>query len=114
MNIKFDMTKTLGVILFSLFLQPIWAFAQDAPFELPCDQIVDVKVNGLVCDFCARAIEKVFTKREEVTDTKVDLSEGQILIGLKPGQSLDNGTIEQYVNDAGYDMVSVGGQCEQG
>ena len=31
------------------------------------DNIVYVSVNGLVCDFCARSIEKMFEKRGCIT-----------------------------------------------
>ena len=33
---------------------------------LKSENIIDVATNGMVCDFCAQAIEKVFMNREEV------------------------------------------------
>ena len=30
------------------------------------NQILKISVNGLVCDFCARSIEKLFRKKESV------------------------------------------------
>ncbi|MCG8324682.1 MAG: hypothetical protein MI673_04130, partial [Thiotrichales bacterium] len=42
----------------------------------PDGEKINVNVFGLVCDFCAQAIEKVFMKRQEVSGIKVDLSGG--------------------------------------
>ena len=36
--------------------------------------ILSVSVEGMVCDFCAQAIEKVFMKKEEVTGISVDFA----------------------------------------
>ena len=32
----------------------------------PNGEVVEVKAYGLVCDFCANAIEKVFMRKDEV------------------------------------------------
>jgi len=45
-------------------------------------------VNGLVCDFCAQALKKVFQKEEAVKALKVDLDAGEVRIFLKEGQML--------------------------
>ena len=52
-------------------------------------------VNGLVCDFCARALEKVFDKQEAVDWIKVNLDKQAISIHFNEGQKLDDETIEQ-------------------
>ena len=61
-------------------------------------------VNGLVCDFCARAIEKVFKRQQAVESIDVDLDVKVITIHFRPGQSLDKGTITKMINDSGYDV----------
>ena len=43
-------------------------------------QIAIIDVNGMVCDFCARGIEKTFYKDEMVKKIKVSLESGQVLI----------------------------------
>ena len=64
-------------------------------------------VNGLVCDFCARALEKVFGKQEAVESINVDLDEKVITIHFNEGQKLDDETITQLIADSGYDVREI-------
>ena len=43
-------------------------------------QVAVVNVNGMVCDFCARGIEKTFFKDRAVKRIDVDLERGKVLI----------------------------------
>ena len=43
-------------------------------------QIAIIDVNGMVCDFCARGIEKTFYKDKMVKKIKVSLESGKVLI----------------------------------
>ncbi|GAB5388178.1 MAG: hypothetical protein Alpg2KO_11460 [Alphaproteobacteria bacterium] len=70
-------------------------------------QTAHVSVNGLVCDFCARALEKVFGKQDAVSDIDVDLDSKVITINFKQGQSLDNDTITKLVTDSGYNVEGI-------
>ncbi len=99
--------KTLATLLtITVMLASAPAFAVEE-----CKDTVNVKVNGLVCDFCARALEKVFGKREEVSGIKVDLDKGDIRINLKPGQTLDDETVKQLVTDSGYNVTAINKGC---
>ena len=71
------------------------------------DNIVYVSVNGLVCDFCARSIEKMFEKKEAVSSIIVDLENMLITIFLKDNQKLDDKKIIELIKDSGYDVVEV-------
>ena len=64
-------------------------------------------VNGLVCDFCARALEKVFGKQEAVESINVDLDEKVITVHFNEGQSLDDETITQLITDSGYNVQEI-------
>ena len=66
-----------------------------------------VTVNGLVCDFCARALEKVFDKQEEINSIDVDLDEKIITLDFKDRQSMDEDTITKLITDSGYNVVEV-------
>jgi copper chaperone CopZ len=66
-----------------------------------------VKVNGLVCDFCARALEKVFSKKEEVSGIKVDLDNGNVVINYKEKQKITDDELKNLITNAGYDVVSI-------
>jgi copper chaperone CopZ len=68
---------------------------------------VYVDVNGLVCDFCARAIEKVFSKQPAVADIDVNLDKKIIKIQFNTGQRLDDNTITQLITDSGYAVRSI-------
>lgn len=71
------------------------------------DNIVYVSVNGLVCDFCARSIEKMFEKKEAVSRISIDLENMLITIFLKDNQKLNDETIIEIIKDSGYDVTKV-------
>ena len=99
------MMKKVFLVLGAAFtLLPVQAYAGET---------VKVHVNGLVCDFCARAIEKVFKKQESVESINVNLSDKLITLGLKDGQALEDDVITKLVNDSGYALVSIE-RAEQG
>lgn len=70
-------------------------------------ETIHVKTLGLVCDFCAQAVEKTFGKMDEVDKIDVDLDQALITIILKQGQSLNDDTIRQKITDAGYNVESI-------
>lgn len=70
-------------------------------------ETVVVVAQGLVCDFCAKALEKVFMKRAEVSGMGVDLSRKEVVISLKAGQTLDDATIAKLIEYGGYTVSSI-------
>lgn len=68
---------------------------------------VHVSVNGLVCDFCARALEKVFGKEEAVKGIDVNLDTKMITVNFNEGQSLDDERITKLITDAGYNVEGI-------
>lgn len=68
---------------------------------------VKVDIYGLVCDFCAQALEKVFGKEAAVDDIKVDLETKIVTIHLKNGMQLDDSLIEKNILDAGYNVEAI-------
>lgn len=68
---------------------------------------VNVDVNGLVCDFCARALEKVFGKQQAVESINVNLDTKMIQIHFNKGQSLNDATITRLINDSGYNVEEI-------
>jgi len=68
---------------------------------------VYVDVNGLVCDFCAQAIDKTFKKQPAVQDIEVDLGAKLITIAYKDGQRLEEEKITSLITDAGYTVVDI-------
>ena len=64
-------------------------------------------VNGLVCDFCARALEMTIGKKDEVKSINVDLKDKLITINFNENQRLENSVITQLINDAGYTVREI-------
>lgn len=71
------------------------------------DNIITAQIDGLVCDFCARALEKVFGKRVEVSGIEVNLDTKIVTIGLKKAADIDDATIMRLITDAGYNVVKI-------
>lgn len=63
---------------------------------------VVVKVDGMVCDFCAQSLKKVFLKEDAVSAIDVDLDNGEVIVDYKDGQTLSHDTITKLIVDAGY------------
>ena len=74
---------------------------------LKSENIIDVATNGMVCDFCAQAIEKVFMKREEVQGIIVDLNNQRVVIYLKNNLSIQDTEIVKLFEDAGYSVDKI-------
>ena len=52
-------------------------------------QVAIISVSGMVCDFCARGIEKTFTRDKSVLKVDVDLSGGKVLIAYGKEKNID-------------------------
>ena len=57
--------------------------------------IININVNGMVCDFCAQSIEKVFMKRDEVTGITINLEEQNVTIALKQNNDIEDNIIKE-------------------
>ena len=51
--------------------------------------IAVVSVTGMVCDFCARGIEKTFKKDKSVLAIDVDLAKGKVLVAYEKSREID-------------------------
>ena len=72
---------------------------------------VNISVNGLVCDFCARSIEKLFGGRDEVASIAVDLENGNIKIGMKDAKTIDDVELKTLIKDSGFDVREIKRGC---
>ncbi len=72
-----------------------------------CENAINVKVNGLVCDFCARAIEKVMKERQDISSVNVNLDEGMINLQTKTDSTLTDEELKKLITDAGYSLVRI-------
>ena len=70
-------------------------------------QPVVVDVLGVVCDFCATAMNKIFGKRLEVAAVYVDLDKKTLSLALQAGQTLSDQDIEKLAKQAGYRIAAI-------
>ena len=64
-------------------------------------------VLGVVCDFCAVAMNKVFGKQEEVAAVYVDLDTKALNLVFMPGATLTDEAIASLAVQAGYRIAAV-------
>ncbi len=70
-------------------------------------ETIHVGVNGLVCAFCVKGIEKSFGKAEAVETVHVDLDEKLVTLVTKPDHNIDDATITTTIVDAGYNVTTI-------
>jgi len=70
-------------------------------------ETIEVKVNGLVCAFCAQGISKKLGNIEAVDDLFVNLNHGLVAIALKPGQDIPDNVLRSAIIDVGYSVNNI-------
>ena len=75
--------------------------------ELPRSQIAIVSVNGMVCDFCARGIEKTFRKDVALKKIDVDLSQGKVLLAYSINKEIIREEIGHIIMVNGQNMTGL-------
>ena len=78
-----------------------------APLAASANEQVAIHVNGLVCDFCAQSLNKLFLKRDEVAKVDVNLDDSRVTIGMKKGATIDDATLNRIITDSGYNLVLI-------
>lgn len=68
---------------------------------------VVVDVLGVVCDFCATAMNKIFGKRDEVAAVYVDLDKKTLSLVIGEGEALSDKQIEKLAKKAGYRIAAI-------
>ena len=70
-------------------------------------QIAIVNVKGMVCDFCARGIEKTFKKDINVKKIDVDLSKGKVLIAYNNNKKINFDEIKEKILINGQNAIDM-------
>ena len=68
---------------------------------------IKVDVSGLVCDFCARALEKIFYRRNGVEGVDVNLDTHIVTIDIAKGTEIPDDEITKLVTEAGYNVIKI-------
>jgi copper chaperone CopZ len=85
-----------------------WSQPAAAPVQTKASESAAlVRVNGMVCDFCVRAVQQTFRKQAEVASVAVDLDQKIVRIGFKPGKTLPEAKIRDLIKRSGYAFVSL-------
>lgn len=71
------------------------------------EKIAVVNVNGMVCDFCARGIQKTFMKNKNVKKIDVDLEVGKVLIAYIRGSKISFDNIKEKITANGQTPVDM-------
>lgn len=90
------------ILILSIFLSSLnFLSASDDNYD------ITIHVKGLVCDFCARSVEKTFSKTKVVEHINVDLDNGFIQLQLKEGEILTDEKIKKLIKASGYALESI-------
>ncbi len=74
---------------------------------LSASQLAIVNVNGMICDFCARGIEKTFLKDPNVEKIDVDLARGKVTIAYLNKDVVDFEKIKGQILSNGQTATSM-------
>ena len=75
-------------------------------------QVAIINVQGMVCDFCARGIEKAFLKDTKVKKIDVDLVNGKVLIAFSLDKKIEFEEIKEKIlmngqNATDYSLIKI-------
>jgi mercuric ion binding protein len=68
---------------------------------------IEMKVNGLVCAFCAQGIEKTLKGYPATADVVVSLENRLVAVATKEGQDIPDAELRKALTDAGYTVKSI-------
>jgi copper chaperone CopZ len=66
-----------------------------------------IKVDGMVCGFCASSIEKKMRANKAAADVFVSLENKIVAVSEKAGQKLDDAALKAQIADAGYEVKTI-------
>ena len=96
-NITFQALRaTLLALLFSFQVQ-----ASEIPNTL------ELRVDGLVCAFCAQGIERKLKGEDATEAVFVSLADGLVAVALKPGTDIADERLERLLRESGYTLRGV-------
>ena len=68
---------------------------------------VKIKVDGMVCGFCAASIEKKMRADKATADVFVSLANRIVAVSEKSGQRLDEAKLRAGISDSGYEVKGI-------
>lgn len=77
-----------------------------APAQSP-QRTIEMRVDGMVCAFCAQGIRKNLAAQAPVEDILVDLERGTVAVALREGQDIDDETLRRSLEKSGFALREV-------
>jgi copper chaperone CopZ len=90
------MKKILIALMFSAMATPAFAVTT-----------IKAEVNGMVCAFCAKGIEKKLKALPEGQGAFVDLKSRVVALQLKDGKDVSDESFNKVIQDAGYSVSKI-------
>jgi mercuric ion binding protein len=85
----------------------VFAVATSLAFVTANAGTIEMKVNGLVCAFCAQGIEKTLRGNPATADVVVSLENRLVAVETREGQDIPDGDLTKALTDAGYTVKSI-------
>lgn len=70
-------------------------------------ETIHVGVDGMVCAFCAKGIEKSFKKQPETEKVAVSLEDKLVTIQTKKDATMKDDKIKTIIKEAGYEVTTI-------
>ena len=70
-------------------------------------ETIEMKVNGLVCGFCAQGIEKTLRKNPATAEVVVSLEHRLVAVSLKNGQDIPDDVLRKELTASGYEIKEI-------
>lgn len=90
------MKKLFLIAVLALFINT--AFAANSIYA---------EINGMVCAFCAKGINKKLREQNSTQDVWVDLKSRMVIVELKEQKTMSLEAFTKLIKYAGYDVASV-------
>ena len=68
---------------------------------------ITVNVNGMVCDFCAQSLNKVFLKEDGVESLDISLENKTVVIHMAEDATITDEKINELIEWAGYENAGI-------
>lgn len=70
-------------------------------------ETIHVGVDGMVCAFCAKGIEKSFKSQPETEKVDVSLEDKLVTVVTKKDTTIKDEKVKEIIKDAGYDVTTI-------
>jgi copper chaperone CopZ len=70
-------------------------------------ETIHIGVDGLVCAFCVKGIEKSFNKQPETKKIDVSLEDKLVTVVTKDGTTMKDEKIKELITNAGYKVTGI-------